>query len=61
MTKLVVTRTVKWKTTVSEDNYPEMTLAEAIAYEKGLELYEVAETIGDDDDAELTVEVKVVD
>lgn len=60
MPRLRVTRTIKWTCDMDEDCYPGMSLDEMIVYEKGLELSEVIELVGDCD-AELTTDVEVVD
>lgn len=59
--KLKVTRTVTWSTEIDRDAYPGMTLEEAAEHEKGLELDEVIELIGDAEDAEMTTSVVFVD
>lgn len=59
MAGLKVTRTVTFVTTVSEDSYPNMTLAEAAEYEKKLELDEVIELLYTTEDVELDTKVDI--
>ena len=59
--RLKVTRTVTWSIEIDENAYPDMTLEEAAEHEKGLELDEVIELIGDAEDADMKTEVEFID